>query len=373
MILESSILAQVALTMLPKFNSRSYLPLFEQCGGIEGFFNESQATLESLCRTIDTSVRSLDRNLALEKARQELEDMDKYGINVCSFEHPDYPELLSYCEDAPLVFFYKGILDINTFPIRLSIVGTRHATSRCQAKVESILTELSGSGHRLAIISGLAFGIDAAAHRASLANRLKTYAVLGHGLHMIYPAAHKNLAEKILEAGGALISEFPCSAKVLPANFLKRNRIVAGISEATLIAESAEKGGAMTTARIAFSYNRDVMAIPGRPEDKWSAGCNRLIKESVAALVENPKDIANILGLNHSPGMPVQTTLDLFSADDNETVVLGLLSDKGNMQIDEIAITTHIPMNELSALFLKLELEGKIVALPGKIYGVGLI
>lgn len=368
---ESSILTQVAVTMLPKFNTQSSLPLFEQCGGIEGFFKESPAALESLCRTAHISTYALDRNLALEKARQELEYMDKHGIHICSIGQAGYPELLAHCEDAPLVFFYKGILDINAFPVRLAVVGTRHATPRCQAKVETILTELSRSGHRPAIVSGLAFGIDAAAHRASLANNLKTYAVLGHGLHMIYPASHKKLAERILEAGGALISEFPCNAKVLPTNFLQRNRIIAGMSQATLVAESAEKGGAMTTARLALSYNRDVMAIPGRPDDKWSAGCNRLIKENVAALVENTTDIANILGLSQFPGTPRQTTLDLFSPDDNETVVLKLLTDKGNMHIDKIAVTTHIPVNELSALFLKLELEGKIIALPGKNYTVG--
>ena len=372
MIPESSILTQVAVTMLPaKFNSLACLPLLEQCGGIEGFFKESPAAFESLCRTSHIPGHSPDRTLALEKAKRELEEMDKHAIHTCSIEHPGYPELLAQCEDAPLVLFYKGTLDIDVYPIRLAIVGTRQATPRCQAKVESILTELARWGHRPALVSGLAFGIDAAAHRASLTNHLKTYAVLGHGLHMIYPAAHKNLAEKILETGGALISEFPCCGKVLPANFLQRNRIIAGMSQATLVAESAEKGGAMTTARIALSYNRDVMAIPGRPEDKWSAGCNRLIKENVAALVENATDIAHILGLVCSPGIPRQTTLDLFTPDDNETVLLQLLADKGNMHINEIAVTTHIPVNELSALFLKLELEGKITALPGKNYTVG--
>lgn len=301
---ESSILTQVAVTMLPKFNTQSSLPLFEQCGGIEGFFKESPAALESLCGQPIYPPTPSTVTSYLKKPGQELEYMDKHGIHICSIGQAGYPELLAHCEDAPLVFFYKGILDINAFPVRLAVVGTRHATPRCQAKVETILTELSRSGHRPAIVSGLAFGIDAAAHRASLANNLKTYAVLGHGLHMIYPASHKKLAERILEAGGALISEFPCNAKVLPTNFLQRNRIIAGMSQATLVAESAEKGGAMTTARLALSYNRDVMAIPGRPDDKWSAGCNRLIKENVAALVENTTDIANILGLSQFPALP---------------------------------------------------------------------
>lgn len=368
---DSPIITQVAVSMLPKLNTHVCLPLLEECGGIEGFFRENTTTLEKLCHTFNIRANSFNRTEALEKAKKELVEMDKYGIRVCSVEHSEFPHLLRQCVDAPLILFYKGTLNIDPTNTQLAVVGTRHATPRCQAKVDSILEEIKRMGHNPAIISGLAFGIDAAAHRGSLAHNLKTYAVLGHGLHMIYPAAHKNLAEKIIETGGALISEFPCCSTTLPSNFLQRNRIIAGMSHATLIAESAERGGAMTTARIALSYSRDVMAVPGRPDDKWSAGCNRLIKENVAALVENGTDVARILGLPCEKKLPSQTTLDLFSDDDNEALLLKLLTDKGGMNIDEMVAITGISVNELSALLLKLELEGKIIALPGKNYIIG--
>lgn len=364
---ESSITTQVAVSMLPKLNSFHYLPLIEECGGIEGFFRESTGVIEALYRTHNLPPNYFNRNQALDKASQELANIDKHQIRVCSIEHTEYPELLRQSSISPLVFFYKGTLK-EPGNIKLSIVGTRHATARGEVYVDTIVNELYNMGHRPVITSGLAFGIDAAAHRASIAHNLKTYAVLGHGLHMIYPAAHKNLAARILETGGALITEFPCCAPILPANFLMRNRIIAALSQATLVAESADRGGAMTTARLALSFSRDVMAIPGRPEDKWSAGCNRLIKENVAALVENGTDVANILGISAEPQLPVQTSLDLFDAGENETIILKLLGDKSNLNIDEISATTHIPVNELSSIFLKLELEGKVSALPGKNY-----
>lgn len=364
-------LMQIALAMLPKLNSFTSLPLFSRCGGIESFFMENATALAKLYQEFNIRAEQIDREKALKSAEEELALMDKHNIHICTFEDHLFPPLLQQCEDAPLVFFYKGTLETDKNATYLAIVGTRRASSRCQAKVESILEEISGMGHSPVIVSGLAFGIDASAHRGSLKCNLRTYAVLGHGLHMIYPAAHKNLAEKILAADGALISEFPCNATVHSTNFLQRNRIVAGLSQATLIAESAEKGGAMATARMALSYARDVMAIPGRPEDIWSVGCNRLIKENVAALVENGTDIANILGLSCQKQKPIQTSLNLFEDGNGyETTILQTLTDKGELNIDELKLHTRIPISELSATLLKLELEGRVTVLPGKNYGV---
>ena len=365
---DSSILMQVAISMIPRLNRMESLPLIEQCGGIEGFFQESQTALENLYHLFNIPKNAFNREESLKKAEKEMGEMDKYGIQICTIEHTEYPCLLRLCEDAPLVFFYKGKLNTFSENMNLAIVGTRHASPRCQAKVESIVEELQGFGSCLSIVSGLAYGIDASAHRASLKYGLRTDAVLGHGLHMIYPASHKNLAENILENGGALISEFPCSATILRSNFLQRNRIVAGMSRATLIAESAEKGGAMATARIASSYNRDVLAIPGRPEDKWSSGCNLLIKENLAALVENGTDIAKQLGLLLPKKQAVQTSLNFFGENDNKATVLQLLSERNETNIDEICVNTGISAHELSALLLELELEGKVTALPGKNY-----
>lgn len=365
---ESSVLTQVAVSLIPRLNSNFCLPLIEQCGGIEGFFRESEHALQQIYRQFNISPDLFDRKSALQGAEKELELIDKYDIRICSMENADYPELLKQCEDVPLILYYKGDLKTSDATKYLAIVGTRHASVRYQERVERIISELCQMGHRPTIVSGLAYGIDASAHRASLKHQLQTFAILGHGLHMIYPASHKTLAESIIDAGGALVSEFPCTSTTLPRNFLQRNRIIAGLCHATLVAESAAKGGAMSTARAALSYNRDVMAFPGRPDDKYSAGCNQLIKENVAALVENGTDIARILNYPSSESKPVQTTLDLFGTGENGSLIISLLEKNGDTHIDELSKLSQIPPSELAGLLLQLELEGKILALPGKRY-----
>ena len=366
---ESSILSQVAISLMPRLNSNLCLPLIERCGGIEGFFQESEQALQAICREFNISDRLFDRPTALYQAGEELTQIDKYGIRICSIESSNYPMLLRQCEDSPLVFYYKGKLEAPSDTKYLAIVGTRHASKLCEARVETVVAEICSMDHHPLIVSGLAYGIDASAHRASLKHGLRTFAVLGHGLHMIYPASHKTLAELILDADGALISEFPCLMDVHRSNFLKRNRIIAGLCHATLVAESAVKGGAMSTAYTALSYNRDVMAFPGRPEDNYSAGCNQLIKENTAALVENATDVARILNLPLKKPQAIQTSLNFFDAADQEQIVLKILTEKGDLHIDELSKLSAIANNELSALLLQLELENKILSLPGKRYG----
>lgn len=363
---DSSILSQVAVSFIPRLNSNLCLPLLEKCGGIEGFFQETETALNQLYQSFNISPGLFNRHAALENAARELEWIDQHDIRLCSAEDYNYPGLLRQCEDAPLVFFYKGSIQSNPADKWLAIVGTRHASDRCKARVNTVVSDLQAMGCTPIIVSGLAYGIDAAAHRASLQCGLRTFAVLGHGLHMIYPASHKNLAQNILDSGGTLLTEFPCTARTHPSNFLKRNRIIAGLCHATLIAESAEKGGAMSTARIALSYNRDVMAFPGRSDDKYSAGCNRLIKENTAALVDNATDIAQILNYPVKPVQPIQTTLEFFENQDQATIILATLEKWGDTHIDQLKQLTSIPLNELSALLLQMELEGKILALPGK-------
>lgn len=365
---ESSIRTQVAVSLIPRLNSNICLPLIERCGGIEGFFQESENALEAIYREFNISPNLFDRHKALQEADRELEQIDLHHIYICSYESGNYPELLKQCEDSPLVFYYKGNFKAPDGTKFLAIVGTRHSSSRCQNKVETVLAEMCAMGYHPVVVSGLAYGIDSSAHRASLKYGLRTFAVLGHGLHMIYPASHKTLAQSILDTSGALISEFPCTSTIHPTNFLKRNRIIAGLCHATLVAESAEKGGAMSTANLALSYNREVMAFPGRPEDKYSAGCNRLIKENIAFLVDNGTDIARILNYPIKKTQAIQTTLDLFETGDKGNAILALLKEKGDTPIDELSQMTNTPQGELSALLLQLELEGKILALPGKRY-----
>lgn len=357
---------QVALTMLPKFNTQKCLTFIERCGGIEGFFLEKSCAFSALLKEYQLPECD-ERETALQKAEKELKNLDLYDIRICSVEHAIYPFLLGQCEDAPLVFYYKGQLVGETLPY-LAIVGTRRASERCKLRVRTLIKELAERGHRLVIVSGLAYGIDITAHLASLTYHFPTYAVLGHGLNTIYPAPHKNIAEDILRKGGALLSEYPCSSPFIPLHFLQRNRIIAGLSQATLVAESALKGGAMATARIAASYGRDVMALPGRPEDLYSQGCNYLIKQNMAALVEDSSDIAFLLQLKDKKRPPLQTSLNFFDTGDQEKQLLKILMQQGCSPIDELSKNTGIAVNELAALLLKLELEGKIVSLPGKNY-----
>lgn len=364
--LNSSLQARVAISLLPKLNSGIYLPLIEKCGGLEGFFLESDQALQHIYQEFHMAPDSFDRKTAWQKANTELEQIDKHAIQLCTIEDCLYPPLLSQCEDAPLVFFYKGSLKNPPDQKYVAIVGTRHASSLCENKVNTLLEDLVQLGCHPIVVSGLAYGIDITAHRACLKNGLTTWAVLGHGLHMIYPAGHKPMAQQIIETGGCWISEFPCIQAVHPSNFLRRNRIIAGLCHATLIAESAEKGGAMSTARLALSYNRDVMAIPGRPDDKYSAGCNLLIKENIAALVENAVDVARILNYPIPKIRSKQNTTT--STSESEILLLQLLKEKGPLYIDELMQLSQFSSNELAAQLLQLELEGKIIGLPGKKY-----
>ncbi len=364
----SSVKARIAISLLPKLNSCIYLPLVERCGGLEGFFLESDQALNQLYRELNIPTDTFNRKTAIQHSEAEIEQLDKHEIQICTIEDGCYPELLRQCADAPLVFFYKGKLKSSPANKYLAIVGTRHASSRCESRVTALVEDLVNLGCRPVLVSGLAYGIDASAHRASLKFGLTTLAVLGHGLHMIYPATHKSMARQILETGGAWISEFPCTANIHPSNFLRRNRIIAGLCHATLVAESAIKGGAMATARLAMSYDREVMAFPGRPEDKYSAGCNFLIKDNTAALVENATDVARILGLKIKGEPSRQPDVRLFDNEDKTAIIMACLEKNGDTSIDELAQFLPIPAGELAALLLQLELEGKILALPGKQY-----
>ena len=367
---DSSIRSVVAASLIPRLNSTLCLPLIERCGGIEGFFWESDAALQHICREMNISARLFDRSKAWNLAEAEMDQIDRHNIQVCTIEDDLYPELLKQCEDVPLVLFYKGDIRIPENTKCMAIVGTRRSSAGCRDRVEIVLSELCAMGCYPVVVSGLAYGIDASAHRASLKLCLRTFAVLGHGLHMIYPASHKALACSIVESGGALISEFPCTSVTHPGNFLKRNRIIAGLCHVTLVAESAERGGAMSTASQALSYNRDVVAFAGRPDDTYSAGCNRLIKENVAALVDNGLDVARILNYPIPSETAGRTVLDLFPHDDKSRIILELLEEKGDTGIDELSVISRIPQGELSALLLELELEQKVLALPGKRYAV---
>jgi DNA processing protein len=264
------------------------------------------------------------------------------------------------------VFFFMGNCDLDSARI-LSVVGTRNATQRGKEICEKIIGGLSDGNHDLIIVSGLAYGIDIFAHKAALSHNLQTIGVLGHGFKTIYPSVHTPVAKSMVSQGG-LLTDFLSDALPERNNFLKRNRIIAGLSDATLVVESGVKGGALITADIANSYNRDVLAVPGRPDDQWSAGCNSLIRNNKAALVECSDDIEFFLNWKSEKSKPpIQRTL-FSELDDNEKLVYELLLKNGEMNIDAICRTVDIPVYKLSSLLLQMEFKGLLKCYPGNLY-----
>jgi DNA processing protein len=280
----------------------------------------------------------------------------------------DYPKTLYNCPDAPCVLFYKGKFDLIN-RTKISIIGTRRATSYGLNMCEKIVSQLKETKMNPVIISGLAYGIDICAHKHALENKLDTVAVLGHGLNTIYPAAHKSYAKRIVE-NGCLLSEFSISNSFDSHNFVKRNRIIAGIPDAVIVIESARKGGSLITANIANTYSKDVFAFPGRSFDKCSAGCNFLIKTNQAHLIEDIADLKYIMGWNEK-GIEEFVQPKLF--DDftiEEKKIIDIIKAKEKISIDILCSITKFSLNKLSSILLKLEFEGIIYSHPGKIYSL---
>jgi DNA processing protein len=227
---------------------------------------------------------------------------------------------------------------------------------------------LAASYPEILIVSGLAYGIDVCAHKAALKNNLETVGILGHGLSVLYPSAHREVARQMVEKG-ALITEFRHDEKPESPNFVKRNRIIAGLADATLVIESGEQGGALITADIANSYNRDVFAFPGRINDKYSTGCNRLIKTNRAALIENLSDVEYLMGWQKSDKTPEAYQKDLFvELNQEETTLVDLFRKENHLTIDQLALHSNMPVSRASAILLNLEFKGLVKCLPGKVY-----
>ena len=302
---------------------------------------------------------------ALKRAEKELAFVDKCKINLYACTEDNYPKRLGECTDAPVVFYYKGTANINAAKI-ISIVGTRRITGYGREWTERLVKDLAGMFPDLIIVSGLAYGADVCAHRSALKNNLHTIGVLAHGLDRIYPAAHRTVAIEMLDKGG-LLTEFMSGTNPDRENFLRRNRLIAGLSDATIIVESAEKGGSLVTADIAVSYGRDVYACPGRATDEYSAGCNRLIRTNKAGLISSARDLmmslcwdidANVAGRQQSLPFPEKP----------DHPIIRLLTDKGKFHINQLALEMNLSVHELMPMLFELELEGHIKALPGGIY-----
>lgn len=364
----NELLYQIGLTMINGIGGVLARQLLNTFGHAEAVFKEKRQSLERVPGIGTLLATEIKRPEVLQRAEKEINFMEKAHIAPLFIEDVAYPARLKECPDAPLLLYYKGAADLNTMHI-LSIVGTRHATPYGLEATSFLLDGLRIMYPDTLIVSGLAYGIDVKAHRSALQYHLPTVGVLAHGLDRIYPTAHRQTAVNMLESGG-LLTDFPSGTEPDRPNFLKRNRIIAGLSEATVVIESARKGGSLVTADIAFSYNREVFAFPGRSNDYYSAGCNELIRKNKAGLITSAEDLIAALGWqNQSISAPKQAEL-LFDDSPEIQQILRLLREQKELHINQLSKATQISIQQLTPILFDLEMNNRIKSLPGNMYSL---
>jgi DNA processing protein len=363
---EEDLLYTMALSMLPDIGAITAKKLIAYVGSPEAVFKEKTSTLMLIPGIGQHLAGKINPDQMLRKAEIEMISMRRNNISSLYFEEAEYPWKLKNCDDGPILLFYKGKNDFNRTK-HLSIVGTRNATTYGREVCKEIIASLSAKHPDLIIVSGLAYGVDITAHRATLEYGLDTFAVLAHGLNTIYPHLHRETAFKITRQG-ALVSDFHSTIKPERNNFLRRNRIIAGLSDATLVIESGRRGGSLITAEMASSYSREVFALPGRTEDNYSVGCNNLIKRNVAALIESADDIELLLNWEVAePAKPAHVQLNI-ALSDQESTVLEIIRDSPLAGPEIIGIRANIALPQLMALLLQMELRNWITVQPGNTY-----
>lgn len=360
-----STLHKIALNFIKLVGPTTAKTLLAYCGSAENVFSASKGHLGQIPGIGKKTVEAILSSTAIERAAEELKFIEKHGIETMFFSDSNYPHRLKNCADGPLLLYFKGKADLN-HPRIISIVGTRNATEYGKNLCRQLAAQLAS--YNVLVVSGLAYGIDVAAHKECVQNEIPTVGVLGHGLDRLYPQLHKSVAQQMVLNGG-LLTEFPTLTTPDKQNFPQRNRIIAGIADATIVVEASIKGGALITAHIANSYNRDVFAYPGRTTDVFSEGCNFLIKTNRAALINDISDLIYYLGWDTEvvkKKQETQTALQLNLTVNEQKVVTQLQS--GQLSIDELAIQINLQQSKLAIVMLTLEMQGIIVSLPGKVY-----
>ncbi len=364
---DTSIPHRIAFASLRGITSALADQILARIGSEEAFFAATERQLSAMMGFSNKIFGADYRNALLEKAEHESHFIDDKGISPLYYSDDNYPARLRECPDAPLMLYTLGKCDLND-AITIAIVGTRHATPYGLEFTADLVNSLAAQvDHPVIIVSGLAFGIDIAAHRAAIRAGLPTVAVLAHGLNTIYPASHRSTASEIARGCGMLVTDYTTSAPVTKHNFLARNRIVAGLCDCTMIVESAEKGGAMATARIASEYGRDVFALPGRIADPYSAGCNTLIARNVAALVTSPADIIDSMRWQRKPTEATQQSL-FPELSEEETAVMDYLYEHGEARLNSLSIALNINIGRLTGLMIELEFKHLVTPFPGALY-----
>lgn len=359
----------MALSSLRSLHPKLASQILARIGGEEEFFCLSK---QQLAAAVGFNNRLFDADLrakALAEAEREYQFLSRNNIRPLYFTDADYPQRLLECDDAPLMLYGLGDCNLNDARF-ISIVGTRHATAYGSAFVEDLVSALAREVEgKVVVVSGLALGIDVAAHRAALRAGLPTVGVLAHGLNTIYPAGHRSIAGEMVHSGGALLTEYRSIDSIHRGNFLARNRIVAGMCDCLVVAESDVKGGALVTARLAADYSRDVFALPGRTSDRFSRGCNALISSNVAHLVTGADDIIDLMRWPRRAQEGTQTSL-FIELSDEEQRIIDVISARGEASLSEMSAQILVPPHRLMGTLIDMEFRGLILNLPGGRYRI---
>ena len=362
-------IACMALNLVPGIGSAGAKRLVDSMGSAQAVF-EKRLELPHLLQDVGERLsKVLDCPEAWERAKREEEFIEKNNLTCLTISDEAYPSRLRDCEDAPIVLFFKGNTNLNALRI-VSMVGTRHATEYGRELCDTFVRDLQSMCPDVLVVSGLAYGIDINAHRAALLHGLPTVGVLAHGLDRIYPAANRNTAVQMLQNGG-LLTEFMSETNPDRHNFVRRNRIVAGMADATIVVESASKGGSLITADIAESYHRDCFAFPGRVGDELSLGCNQLIRDNKASLLLSAEDFVKSMGWDEGAHgvKPKAVQRNLFpDLSEDEQRIVDILQRQGNQQINTLVVEADIPIHKMNALLFEMEMKGVVKALAGGIY-----
>ena len=364
MLSNSELRYTLALQRTPNLGDISIKKLLGKVGSAEEVFKEKKSTLAKIDGIGLLRLKGLNPKRQLEEADEEMQFVEQNEIDHYYFKDKNYPEKLKHCIDGPILLFGRGNIDLVNKKI-ISIVGTRKITSYGKVFCQDLIEELAPLNP--VIVSGLAYGVDICAHKAAIDANLQTIACLAHGFNQTYPKDHKRYTEKIEENGG-FFTEFWSTDVFDRNNFLRRNRVIAGLAEATIVIESAEKGGSLVTADIANSYNREVFAVPGRTTDSQSKGCNNLIKQQKAHVLTSAADIIYHLGWQlKEDSKPRQTQL-FVELDEEEKVIYRYLKEKEKELLDIIALESGLPVYKVASILMNMELKGVVRPLPGKLF-----
>jgi DNA processing protein len=369
---EKEIYYAMALTRISWFNTQATLQLYRRLGSAQAIYeqrNDIADIVENCPQRLAEAIKHWDE--PLRRAAAEMEFVQAHGIQVLAWSTDAYPQRLRECPDAPTVLYYKGTAELNRAKV-INIVGTRHCTPYGQDVIQQLTRRLSQLCPQVLIVSGLAYGVDINAHRQALENGFETVGVLAHGLDYLYPPRHRDTAREMTKKGG-LLTEFMTQTNADKANFVRRNRIVAGMCDATILVESAARGGGLITAEIAMGYNRAVFAIPGSVGAPYSEGCNNLIRDNGAALITSADDLVKAMGwasdalLKRAQTDGIERNLFPDLSPEEQSIV-DLLQKTNDLQLNIISVKTNLPISRASALLFQLEMKGVLKPLAGGMY-----